>query len=346
MRLLLSLLLTCNVALAAGPIWRHKAKTNVPPGKRAEMVLSPQNTVYNVKLVLSTEGMTKTFRAKKIKAGAQKRFTWKPPKGISEWEGQLTGSADGATTTAKINLRIVSVGPLKVQIKPKDVDLINGQILTHPSRPLSKVELIAFGQKGDKIVDEEIIPEVSERGTIFRFEVPEGATIRMIQMKMHDEHSFWSAVNIAAWYIEVAHEEVQFESGSAEIRPEERPKLDHAIERIEGELKALKKQLAAYEQALKQKIKVEQRLFVGGYTDTVGQPKDNRALSLKRAQSIAKYFKKRLPIPIYYDGFGEAALAVPTENEVDEARNRRVLYVLSNSSPAGEGFPHASWKKL
>ncbi|MBU0553602.1 OmpA family protein [Myxococcota bacterium] len=346
MRSFLCLPLLLNLALAAGPAWRHQAKTNVPPGQQAELILSPTNTVYDVLLVLETEGMKKTFRAKKIKAGAQKRFAWKPPKGVSEWRGRLTGSADGATTTAEINLRIVSVGPLEVRISPKDVDLVGGQILAHPSRPLSKVELIAFGDQGAKIVDEEATLEVTPTGTIFKFDVPEGAAVRMIQMKMHDEHGFWSAINIAAWYIEVEHEEVQFESGSAEIRAEERPKLDHAIERIEGELKQLNRQLEAYSKALKQKIKVEQRLFVAGHTDTVGQPADNRALSLKRARSIATYFKGKLNIPIYYEGFGEAALAVPTGDNVDEPRNRRALYVLSNAAPSGQGFPQAGWKKL
>jgi len=309
----------------------------------------PENTVYGVKLSLHCDGAkSKVFKASKIRAGKQKRFRWRAPKGISEWTGQLEGSADGVTTTSEIKLKIVSLGPLEVRIRPEGVDLKQGHILLQADRPLDRVELLAFDNQGEKVIEGSGDLEQGELPgeQLLSFELPEGVELRMVQLKMFDEYTFWTAMNIAAWYIEVAHEEVNFETGSAKIRPSERPKLNKAVKGVRKELRGLKKQLAAYERALKQRVKVEERLFVAGYTDRVGQRGDNQVLSLKRAKAIAEYFKKQLHIPIYYAGFGEDVLAHKTADEVDEVRNRRVLYVLSNSAPKGPEFPGARWRKL
>ena len=75
-------------------------------------------------------------------------------------------------------------------------------------------------------------------------------------------------------------------------------------------------------------------LFIAGHTDTVGSASANLKLSQERARSIAGWFRKRgVRLPISYEGFGETSLAVKTADNVDEARNRRADYVLSDGPP-------------
>ena len=75
--------------------------------------------------------------------------------------------------------------------------------------------------------------------------------------------------------------------------------------------------------------------------------RDLLLLDAQRAEAIARYFKAHgVTVPIYYQGFGEDALAVPTADAVDEARNRRAVYVLANVPPRGAQFPRAQWKRL
>ena len=62
-----------------------------------------------------------------------------------------------------------------------------------------------------------------------------------------------------------------------------------------------------------------------GHTDTVGDAKRNDALGLKRAQSIAKHFKKLglKDTAMTIESYGESSPQVATPNETDEPRNRR-----------------------
>jgi outer membrane protein OmpA-like peptidoglycan-associated protein len=68
-------------------------------------------------------------------------------------------------------------------------------------------------------------------------------------------------------------------------------------------------------------------VIVEGYTDTVGSAQANLDLSRARAEHVADVLAHE-GIParrITTHGFGETHLAVPTGDQVDERRNRRVV---------------------
>ena len=64
--------------------------------------------------------------------------------------------------------------------------------------------------------------------------------------------------------------------------------------------------------------------------------------------SIAKWFKgKGFDGGIYFQGFGETVLQVPTADNVDEAGNRRVLYIIAaEPPPTSTDIPRSKWKAL
>jgi outer membrane protein OmpA-like peptidoglycan-associated protein len=67
-------------------------------------------------------------------------------------------------------------------------------------------------------------------------------------------------------------------------------------------------------------------IVVTGHTDTVGSPESNDKLSMQRAERV-KGFLTGIGIPadrIQVAGRGERELLVPTADNVDEPRNRRV----------------------
>lgn len=62
-----------------------------------------------------------------------------------------------------------------------------------------------------------------------------------------------------------------------------------------------------------------------GHTDTVGGNRDNARLSLERAKSIAALLKARLDVDkVIVESHGEKNLLIPTPDNTDEPRNRRV----------------------
>jgi outer membrane protein OmpA-like peptidoglycan-associated protein len=88
-------------------------------------------------------------------------------------------------------------------------------------------------------------------------------------------------------------------------------------------------------------------LFIAGHTDTVGSAGSNLKLSHERARSIASWFRKRgVRLPISYEGFGETSLAVKTADNVDEIKNRRADYVLSDGPPTYSAAFRPSWKRI
>jgi outer membrane protein OmpA-like peptidoglycan-associated protein len=105
---------------------------------------------------------------------------------------------------------------------------------------------------------------------------------------------------------------VQFASNSASLTPAASRTLDRLGQALTSP------QLAAYH------FKIE------GHTDTVGPDESNQTLSEQRAQTVAAYLESHFNIAaerLQPVGVGKAGLAVPTADQVNEPRNRRVAVI-------------------
>ena len=151
---------------------------------------------------------------------------------------------------------------------------------------------------------------------------------------------------LAPMAIEIPHTEVVFDSGQAIIKGEQSPKLDEAAAVAMHKLDSVERAKSAVGNMLAGSGYVA-KLYISGYTDTVGQPGKNQTLSEGRAKAIADYFmKKGVWSEIYYTGMGERGLKVQTGDSVDEERNRRAVYVISFQPPTGAWFPApGAWRK-
>jgi len=74
-------------------------------------------------------------------------------------------------------------------------------------------------------------------------------------------------------------------------------------------------------------------LEVGGHTDSVGSNKYNQKLSLKRAQAVVRYLKKRgvHPKQMVYKGYGEKYPAKSNKTEAGRKFNRRIVFKVLRS---------------
>jgi outer membrane protein OmpA-like peptidoglycan-associated protein len=226
----------------------------------------------------------------------------------------------------------------QLQVDKSKVDLVNHRLEVRMSLPPADVQIKVLSDSGEELADErhDFTGQPAGAPLIITWTPLSDAVAARIELKAHDVAGGFAGVAIVSWSLSSPHEEVVFTTDSAEIMESERPKLEASLQQINAALAKHKNDFG------------RPTLFVAGHTDTVGGTAYNLKLSQARAQSITRWFKAHgLRIAAAYEGFGESALAVKTADNVDEARNRRVDYILAIEEPAlrATGF-RPSWKRM
>ncbi len=250
-------------------------------------------------------------------------------------QGSVTLEADDGTTgELPLSLDVWMHPPLKLSVDKQALDLAGHTLALTGSRPIGRVEIEVLGEGGHRIGSGAVAGLAPESPVQVQWQQSPGEALK-IQITAWDAHDLPGRLELSPWSYTIPHEDVVFESGQAEVLPSELPKLEQAW----SELETVR---ARYGDV------IEVRLFVAGYTDTVGDAASNRGLSTRRARAIAAWFRERgFDGPIHYQGFGESVLAVPTADGTDEAANRRALYLLAAEEPGvGPELPRADWQQL
>lgn len=237
--------------------------------------------------------------------------------------------------TGTLSLTIVGHGPwsydldfdtlvraaMEVRYDWEHLDLTGHVLRFQLSRPARSAELKVLGEDGGELGGGSASFHGEPPGTWLALPWTQQPR-KVMTMKLHAVASdgVSADVDLYPWSVTIEHEDVNFETDSAVVRPTEASKLDRSLQKIEQVVRDAQRF-----------IKV--KLWVAGHTDTVGTKDHNRKLSLDRARAIADYFRRKgLKIPISYEGFGEDLLKVRTPDETDEPRNRRADYVVGAAS--------------
>ncbi|MBP7126808.1 OmpA family protein [Myxococcota bacterium] len=283
--------------------------------------------------VTVADGNGKTMRLGNLGMGASREIP------LPATPGRFTAKLEVRSRALKepevFEIPVVVARPLQIALSKDTVDLDEGRIVFTPSEAIARVSITVRGE-GGKVLHHAEEDRPSGPGVPVSVSFPAGlAAITSISLQVHDPDGFYNGVQIEPFFIEVPHEEVTFEFGKADIRPEEAPKLERTLQRVHEALGKFGNELKA-------------RLYIGGYTDTVGSRESNQDLSERRARAIASWFLAHgLRVRACYQGFGEDALAVPTPDETAEARNRRTIHVLApQAPPVTRVFPRDRWTCL
>ena len=235
---------------------------------------------------------------------------------------------------------IAAPSPLKVQVDKSKVDLKQHRLEVKMSHPAGKVKIEVYAESEAVIADEEqdFTGRPAGAPLIVTWTPTSDAAVARIEVHAYDAQGSWVGVEIAPWFVPIPHEDVNFKTDRSDIEAGESPKLDAALAKINEALakdKAHGKQHSGI------------TLYIAGHTDTVGSAAHNLKLSQDRARSIASWFRKRgVKLPISFEGFGETSPEVKTADNVDEPRNRRVDYVISDGPPTYSAAFKASWKRI
>ena len=302
------------------------------------VILQPQEDVKKVVVKLVREDQrSQTLTAAGVKAGEKKELAVKQEAGKFAYTADFKVDwASGESSEFKMKFSLSKAHKLEVTLKPEDVDLDARKIKFTINNPAKMAELVIVGQNGQplKTIKKDFAGAAPGSALEVTWDDP-GGDILYMDLKVHDTTGFWKGVRLTPFSISIPHDDVEFESGKWNIRKSEEPKLEKTMKHIQDALE-------------KHGTLLTLKLYIAGYTDTVGSKAANQTLSQNRARSIAAWFRKNgLKIPIFYQGFGEEVLAKATPDETDEQANRRAVYILSSQIPSKSGqIPKQNWSAL
>jgi outer membrane protein OmpA-like peptidoglycan-associated protein len=337
---LATLLVTLLPAVAAADAISVKMVTTVPAGQQPRLTVTALEPVDKVEVLLNRDDgkMVEESIGPLAPGGFQDVMLDGAP-GKHQYSGRISAVAHGKPSSSQVSFSTVVSGGVTVVIDKSKIDLARGRMEMLVSIPEGKVEVkIVSATDGATLVEHEQAFDDHQTGLPLSVQwqpQPKDAEVGRIDVRVSDPTGAFRSYSLSPWSVYIPHEEVAFATDSAAIAPAEAPKLEASLAKIADAL-AKHKELAGI------------KLYIAGHTDTVGASKYNLALSLKRAQSIASWFRKKgLGIPIAFEGFGEQALRVATPDNTDEPKNRRVDYILSVEDPVLRATDfRASWKLL
>lgn len=298
--------------------------------------ITAQADLKRIKVVVARQGKRKAFSVRWLAEGNAKTLCWRERPGRYQYRVTISARVRKATRTRQVEISINYLPPIKMRLSRDLIDLEKRKLTFSLNHPADRAELSIVGKGGKPL--QEVVETYGGAGPGTALEMswnaPKGEVVRM-ELKAYDSDGFWVGMAITPWAVEIPHEEVEFGSDKWAIRDTEAPKLDAAIKQIHKLLKEHASELVV-------------KLYVGGFTDTVGSKSHNRTLSNNRARAIAAYFKKAgIRVPILYRGYGEEVLAVGTPDNKDEPRNRRAMYVLANQPPMiSKKVTWGTWTRL
>jgi outer membrane protein OmpA-like peptidoglycan-associated protein len=340
-----SLVLLAQVVMApavrAQPV-SVELQAEVKPGEHPSLLVSSQASLARVHVdLMRDDGKKLQLEHGAVAAGQKARMVLPlPPGGRAVYEGTLVATySDGTQATVPLHFDTASAATMKIGYARERLDLEAHTLEFTLSRPAAHAELRVLGDDGSELGKASADYEGDKPGTWLKLSWTPTApgNVLALELRARSTDGSSAGVRLTPWSVRIAHEEVIFESGKAEIRPSEAAKLDASYKRIIDTVNSVRK--------VEPNLPV--KLFIAGHTDTVGSGPDNVKLSLARARAIAAWFRDRgLPLPIAFAGFGESALKVKTADNTDEPANRRADYIVGVEEPQVVRGVRASWYKL
>jgi flagellar motor protein MotB len=337
--LLLLVLLVPAAVSAQGQLLSYSLKPAAQKGQGLPQILLKADSDFR-KVTADCErsdGQEVSFSAGSTKRGKTLTFDLKQPDGTFHYRCEARGyygSGDEEFFDLAFGFDAFLGGPLAIEVPRETIDLKGRSLVARADRPVQAAHITLIGPDGPFHDADVAIEETAAGDDVWMSWEAKGDILRM-DVTLTDTWGFYSFENIFPWSLEIPHDDILFDTGSHEVTGSERPK----VERAYGDVDRIVKRYSKY---------VEVRLYIAGYTDTVGDKASNQGLSERRARAIAEEFRRKgFSGPLYYQGFGEDALALATDDGVDEIANRRAIYLLASRPPEpGHNFPHGAWKQL
>lgn len=270
----------------------------------------------------------------RLRVGAVYEFLLDAPVGKTGFTGKLDiVFVDGKKGSIPLQLEVEVVAGFGIEVPVERVDIAKGELELKLTRAAGYCDHeVLIENKPTRVGVTRFAGEPAGSYLKIRWDPydSDDLTLRVTLRCFDADEIFETGIELYPWKIEIPHEDVIFASAKWDVKPRQAPKLVAA----QAEIAAAVQRYGRWIKGVK--------LFVAGHTDTVGTKDYNRDLSLKRARSIARYFRKiGVRVSILYAGFGEEIQAVPTPDETAHEENRRAEYIISVTEPRS-----GDWREL
>lgn len=327
--------------LFADPFSFEYPGTTEASGSTSLTILANEDTPA-FELVIAGDDQTIKKSVPALKSGKKFKVTWKQRGAQAKYQLNI----DGGEVQADFGFEMIKpkamgkVGKLRVTSSREDI--VKRRNATYEtSFALTNYEYKVYDSDGDIIAQALVADQPVAAGGTFTIKWDSGAEVFMVYVRGEDEHGRFTEFKLVPWSVEIPHTEINFDSAKWDVKTDESAKLDEAVAVAFHELDSLERVNEAVQ------ANITPKLYIVGYTDTVGPTPMNDELSRNRAKEIAKYFfDKGFWAEIHYAGMGERALRVETADSVDEVRNRRALYLIGVEAPGAGGQIPSKWQKL
>ncbi|MCB9763669.1 MAG: OmpA family protein [Alphaproteobacteria bacterium] len=307
---------------------------NPGPGETPALFITPPRAVDELVVSCEAGGRTYDWTKRGVGAGQKQTFSWDRDTSVTEASCYVrVRFGDGMVEEVTLPISYSFGGALSVDLSKASADIAEHTLTVRVTGPVETAEIVAYGAGRAELERREVTLSAGP-GELTLPWAGDPAEVVLLDITVRNSQA-WAGFTFSPWFMDIPHDDVLFDTNSDVITPDEEWKLKRTLEELHDVLD-------------KYGDIVPVKLYIAGCTDTVGDAGSNRALSQRRAKAIAAWLRAHgYDKPIYYYGFGEGLLAVPTGDGVDEVRNRRVLYMVGASPPpAGSGVPSVGWIAL
>lgn len=304
------------------------------PNENPAVLITPNRTVASLFVSITAGSKTIETTKKNCAEGVQLRIEWPRDTKVTHADVFLRASfSDGSVTETTIPIDYAFKGQLSVDLSHATADIAERTVTVAVSAPVNQADIVAYGAHKAEL-DRSSIAISGGPGTVTVPFVGDPAEVVILDVTLRND-SAYAGFTYSPWFLDIPHEDVLFASDSAEIASDQAYKLQATLEQLNDVVD-------------KYGSMVPVKLYIAGCTDTVGDSGHNSELSARRADAIARWLRANgFKYPVFTFGFGESLLALPTGDGVDNAANRRALYMVgANPPPAGSGVPGVGWRAV
>jgi len=326
-----------GIAMAQDSVKLEVVHTVYAP-KKPSLVLHPQvaATILDVKIRCGTVDVAHSAPAE---AGRSVRIDIPVDAGRHSCSGSLHAEFyDGTAGDMPLQFSVVVQQTITLRATANDIDLEARQLQVHMDQPASQIALRVYGESGREL---DLVVTENPTGSPVKLSWKETAEkVIRLQIMARTMSELSATLDLFPWSYQIPHEDVVFPTGSSVIPSREAPKLEDVMTKIGDVMRRFNRTALGFE--------VPMALYLAGFTDTVGNRIQNQQLSTQRAKSLGLWFRKNgFSGPIHYQGFGENGLAIQTADEVDEAANRRAVFIIAaDTPPNNQSLPGSNWIAL